>query len=80
MSAFISTRASSHSAGTDLLRVVVLVAVVIASVVVIGATDAWWTLVLAIAALLIATAGVLISVGRMLSDEGDAQASARHSR
>jgi hypothetical protein len=56
-----------------LLRVVVLVALLVGGVVATTETHAWWTLVLAVGALLVAAGGVAVSVQAMLGRDADAQ-------
>jgi hypothetical protein len=62
--------------GELMFRIVILIALLVGSVVATAQTHAWWTLALAVAGLVLAAGGVLISVQDMLRRGDDAEPSA----
>jgi phosphatidylglycerophosphate synthase len=62
--------------GNLFLRIVVLIALLVGGVVAMAETHAWWTLVLALAGLVIAAGAVAVSVQAMLRRDVDTEPSA----
>jgi hypothetical protein len=62
--------------GELFLRIVVLIALLVGGIVATARTDAWWTLTLAVAGLVIAAGAIVISVQAMLRRDVDAEPSA----